>query len=402
MTYNKANPVIGTDTPDSVRTYLIGDDVIAQTVDGVTDYLLYDGHGSTRQLAEYDSVNDTVSITETYSYDAYGVLLQDEDNFPPTGTQTPGYTPAQATNLLYAGEYFNIDAQQYYLRARYYDPLNGRFNQTDPFAGSPQDPQSLHKYLYCHANPINGIDPGGLEFTLTHLVVTTAIMTILFNIVISGFVGYNLGKAMGEGNILPEGVAINIGLAGGAYGFAAAVVLSLIYYWNTNDLYLMVTGEFGTSPLTAFSTTRKISLLGTIGFIFNSDSVYDLEGFGFTATWPTVFARIGIPSPFNRSKLFSKLLHLAKYNKGTSIKNRSGVIQLTQSASGAVMIAGGFWSYSFGTQVGFSKIWQLADFDKLGLPDKVKDVIGGLKSRITSINENSSEEEMTSLIDSIE
>ena len=49
----------------------------------------------------------------------------------------------------------------YYLRARYYDPLNGRFNQTDPFAGSPQDPQSLHKYLYAHANPVNGIDPSG-------------------------------------------------------------------------------------------------------------------------------------------------------------------------------------------------------------------------------------------------
>lgn len=49
----------------------------------------------------------------------------------------------------------------YYLRARYYDPLNGRFNQLDPYAGNNQDPQSLHKYLYCHANPVNGIDPSG-------------------------------------------------------------------------------------------------------------------------------------------------------------------------------------------------------------------------------------------------
>jgi len=66
-----------------------------------------------------------------------------------------------STSLLYAGEQFDTDLQQYYLRARFYDPLNGRFNRTDPFAGSPQDPQSLHKYLYCHANPVNNIDPSG-------------------------------------------------------------------------------------------------------------------------------------------------------------------------------------------------------------------------------------------------
>ncbi|UCF00175.1 MAG: RHS repeat-associated core domain-containing protein [Planctomycetota bacterium] len=70
-------------------------------------------------------------------------------------------TSAPATSLLYAGEQFDIDAQMYYLRARYYDQNNGRFNRTDPWAGSPQDPQSLHKYLYCHNNPVNGIDPSG-------------------------------------------------------------------------------------------------------------------------------------------------------------------------------------------------------------------------------------------------
>ena len=49
----------------------------------------------------------------------------------------------------------------YYLRARWYDAAAGRFNRMDPFAGNTQDPQSLHKYLYCHANPVNGIDPTG-------------------------------------------------------------------------------------------------------------------------------------------------------------------------------------------------------------------------------------------------
>jgi hypothetical protein len=43
-----------------------------------------------------------------------------------------------------------------------YDPATGRFNRLDPFFGNLNDPQSLHKYLYAHADPVNGIDPNGL------------------------------------------------------------------------------------------------------------------------------------------------------------------------------------------------------------------------------------------------
>jgi RHS repeat-associated protein len=83
------------------------------------------------------------------------VLLQDDSE------SLAGTTPEQLSRLLYAGEYFDANAQMYYNRARWYNPYNGRFNRMDPFAGSPQDPQSLHKYAYAHANPINAIDPSG-------------------------------------------------------------------------------------------------------------------------------------------------------------------------------------------------------------------------------------------------
>jgi len=68
-----------------------------------------------------------------------------------------------ATSLLYTGERFDNDAQQYYLRARYYDTSTGRFNRMDPYAGKKSDPQSLHKYLYCHANPVNATDQNGMQ-----------------------------------------------------------------------------------------------------------------------------------------------------------------------------------------------------------------------------------------------
>jgi len=141
-------------------TYTIGDDVITQSDSTDIEHLLYDGHGSTRQLIEPD-----LTIVDTFGYDAYGVML---------GGNPTSASPA-ATNLLYAGEQWDNDAQNYYLRARYYNPLNGLFNRTDPFSGNLQDPQSLHKYLYCHANPVNNIDPSG-EFALCDIVITAAII----------------------------------------------------------------------------------------------------------------------------------------------------------------------------------------------------------------------------------
>ena len=148
--------------------YTIGDDVISQTESTWsgsawtatdTKYLLYDGHGSTRQL-----LNTDLTVAEAFSYDGYGVML--------------GGNPADTSNstsLLYSGEQFDTDLQQYYLRARYYDQNNGRFNRMDPFAGNMQDPQSLHKYLYCHANPINNIDPTG-KFSFVELLTVAAIV----------------------------------------------------------------------------------------------------------------------------------------------------------------------------------------------------------------------------------
>ena len=131
-----------------VRSYVLGDDVLSQNVGGVTSHLLYDGHGSTRQLA-----GDDGAVTANYAYDAYGKMLGGN----------PGVTDGKqsATDLLYAGEQFDPGLQMEYLRARYYDQDNGRFNRLDPFDGNSEDPQSLHKYAYAHCDPVNGIDPTG-------------------------------------------------------------------------------------------------------------------------------------------------------------------------------------------------------------------------------------------------
>jgi len=67
------------DDPSSRMQYTIGDDVISQTYSTYssgwtaddTQYLLYDGHGSTRQLIEHPLVSGEVVIAEDYDYDGF-------------------------------------------------------------------------------------------------------------------------------------------------------------------------------------------------------------------------------------------------------------------------------------------------------------------------------------------
>ena len=55
----------------------------------------------------------------------------------------------------YAGEYYDKETGTYYLRARYYDPVIGRFLREDPAR------HSTNWYLYCYCNPVRYTDPSG-------------------------------------------------------------------------------------------------------------------------------------------------------------------------------------------------------------------------------------------------
>ena len=144
-----------------VKSYTLGLDVIAQDIaagaNAGVQYLLYDGHGSTRVLTDSNgaiaindmgtSGNTADDVAQIFRYDAFGNAV--------------GFNPANAlTTLLYSGEQTDSTGLQY-LRARYYDPASGRFNSFDTYSGDSESPQSLHKYLYCHADPIMGFDPTG-------------------------------------------------------------------------------------------------------------------------------------------------------------------------------------------------------------------------------------------------
>jgi RHS repeat-associated protein len=126
----------------------------------------YDGGGNVRQLT-----NSTGTVTDSYEYDAYG------NSFTVSGS-----TPNE---MMYRGEQFDSDLGLYYLRARYCNPVTGRFMSRDPLDGEQFDPRTLHKYLYANGDPMNAIDPTGkavkpgLTFEYGLLIGTIAARTVV-------------------------------------------------------------------------------------------------------------------------------------------------------------------------------------------------------------------------------
>ncbi|MDQ3687365.1 MAG: discoidin domain-containing protein [Acidobacteriota bacterium] len=53
-----------------------------------------------------------------------------------------------------------------YAQARYYSSVQGRFTAVDPLlaSGRPANPQTFNRYNYCGSNPVNCIDPTGLDW----------------------------------------------------------------------------------------------------------------------------------------------------------------------------------------------------------------------------------------------
>jgi RHS repeat-associated protein len=81
-------------------------------------------------------------------YDAYG--------------EKTGGTGDVANKYLFAGEQYDSNLDDYYLRARYYDANSGRFTRRDTYNGDSSYPLTLNKYIYANGNPITWTDPTGL------------------------------------------------------------------------------------------------------------------------------------------------------------------------------------------------------------------------------------------------
>ena len=105
-------------------------------------YYTQNAHGDVVNLTD-----ETGKVTKTYTYDAFGVEKNIDEN--------------DTNAFRYCGEYFDKETGTIYLRARYYNPSNGRFISRDSYAGKLNDPLSLNLYTYCQNNPLIFTDPSG-------------------------------------------------------------------------------------------------------------------------------------------------------------------------------------------------------------------------------------------------
>ncbi|WP_448593697.1 RHS repeat-associated core domain-containing protein [Thermoflexus hugenholtzii] len=61
----------------------------------------------------------------------------------------------------FTGQRWEASLGLYDYKARFYDPLLGRFLQPDPIVPEPGNPQALNRYAYVYNNPLRYVDGGG-------------------------------------------------------------------------------------------------------------------------------------------------------------------------------------------------------------------------------------------------
>ena len=146
--YNEDREVVAEETGNGTITrYIRGLGIISSDSEEAKTYYHYvsDEQGSITHVLSEDA-----EILNHYSYDAFGNIIEK--------------TEKVENRFCYNGEMLDPVTQQYYLRARFYNPVIGRFTQEDTYYGD-----GLNLYQYCQANPVGYVDPSGHNICPTQL-----------------------------------------------------------------------------------------------------------------------------------------------------------------------------------------------------------------------------------------
>ena len=127
----------------NIIRFIRGYDLVASDSESARTYYHYasDEQGSITHVLG-DDENGEYSLKNYYEYGAFGDFREQYE---------------EAENRFgYNGEIFDPIGGQYYLRARYYNPVIGRFTQEDTYYGD-----GLNLYAYCRNLPVGYEDPSG-------------------------------------------------------------------------------------------------------------------------------------------------------------------------------------------------------------------------------------------------
>lgn len=99
-------------------------------------------NGEDKESGELPQEDVQPQVLNHYEYDAFGNTVSCEEQV--------------YNRFRYTGEQYDPLTGQYYLRARYYNPVIARFTQEDTYYGD-----GLNLYTYCQNNPVLYHDPTG-------------------------------------------------------------------------------------------------------------------------------------------------------------------------------------------------------------------------------------------------
>ena len=126
---------------DGANSYLYGVGRIGQLGTSDWQYHLGDALSSVRLVTSATAISNL-----SLSFDPFG-----------SGLYGSGFN---STGYGFTGEWED-ETKLVHLRARYYNPIDARFFQSDPFAGIPTTPSSQNAYQYSYNNPLVYTDPSG-------------------------------------------------------------------------------------------------------------------------------------------------------------------------------------------------------------------------------------------------
>ena len=141
--FNQNREVVTEEDTSSLNRLIRGTELIAasSSADSARTYYHYvsDEMGSTTHI-----VDEAGAVQNRYEYDAWGNITAQEE--------------AVSNRFKFTGQQWDPVTQQYYLRARFYNPVIAKFTQEDTYRGD-----GLNLYVYCANNPVFYEDPSGFR-----------------------------------------------------------------------------------------------------------------------------------------------------------------------------------------------------------------------------------------------
>lgn len=191
---------------DLRSSYLRGYGLVNETLYSEKSHTYYfnlDGNGDVRNLSDENG-----NITDTYSFDAFGINLIKEGD--------------TANDYGYRSEQTDSITGLVYLRARYMNPSTGTFITEDSFGGFTSNPITLNRYVYAGQNPISYRDPSG-HFFGAYGEVLSLTLREMANDYYSTIASGRIGACLGGLEAVLTGDDVGLGMAKGfimGVGFA--------------------------------------------------------------------------------------------------------------------------------------------------------------------------------------